>query len=81
MFTVVRDKAFMADLRQEVISRLEGLAATNAMPGGLAGKYLGYTLAAWKTEGKDVMLRSAPHLLLTSAPSPCRARSRTRTSL
>ncbi len=68
MFTVVRDKAFMADLRQEVISRLEGLAAANAMPGGLAGQYLGYTLAAWKADGKDVMLRGAPHLLLTSAP-------------
>lgn len=73
LFTVVRDRAFMADLRLEVIARLEGLVAANAMPAGLAGQYLGYTLTAWKTEVKDIMFRGAPHLLLTSAPPsvPC----------
>lgn len=73
VFTVVRDRAVMADLRREVLDRLESLANEGRMPGGLSGQYLDYTVSAWKTEGKDIMFRGAPHMLLTSTPpaAPC----------
>ncbi|MBI5074488.1 MAG: nitroreductase family protein [Nitrospirae bacterium] len=37
------------------------------------GQYLGMALKGWQEEGKDIIFRGAPHLLLTSAPrnSPC----------
>jgi nitroreductase/NAD-dependent dihydropyrimidine dehydrogenase PreA subunit len=73
LFTVVKDKAFMADLSKEILGRLTELQEAGKLPGGLVGQYLGWVVNVWKTEGRDVVLRGAPHLLLTSAPkdAPC----------
>lgn len=73
LFTVVRDKAYMDVLRRDVLARLSRIEESGGLPEGLAGRYLGWVLKAWKDEGRDVMFRGAPHLLLTSAPkaAPC----------
>lgn len=68
LFTVVKDKAFMAELSREMLDRLAKLGEESKFPAGLVGDYLGWVVNAWKTEGRDVILRGAPHMLLTSAP-------------
>ncbi len=73
LFTVVTDKAYMAELSKDVLSSLTALAESGGLPDGLAGQYLGWIVNTWKTEGRDAILRGAPHLLVTSAPkdAPC----------
>ncbi|WP_027190349.1 nitroreductase family protein [Fundidesulfovibrio putealis] len=73
LFTVVRNKEFMAFLSREIMARLSELEESGRLPGGLAGQYLAFVVSAWKTQGRDVILRGAPHLLVTSAPksAPC----------
>jgi len=73
LFTVVKDRAFMAGLRQEVLDRLANLKKTGGFPEGLAGRYLGGAVKAWNEAGKDIIFRGAPHMLVTSAPkdAPC----------
>jgi len=73
LFTVVREGAVMKTLRGEVMAQLVRLTDEGKIPGGLVGQYIGLAVAAWKDEGRDIMFRGAPHLLITSAPknSPC----------
>lgn len=73
LFTVVRSKEFMSSLSREMLTRLSELEEAGKLPGGLAGQYLAYVVSSWKTQGRDVILRGAPHLLVTSAPkdAPC----------
>ena len=42
---------------------------SDALPQGLSGQYLGWVVKEWNKSGRDVALRGAPHLLLTSAPT------------
>ncbi|MEJ2688632.1 MAG: nitroreductase family protein [Deltaproteobacteria bacterium] len=71
LFTVVRERSVMEKLRLEVMENLAKLKEARKLPAGLAGQYLGFTLKAWREEGKDIMFRGAPHLLVTSAPKDC----------
>ena len=73
LFTVVRERAVLHRLREHLLTRLAALKDAGALPEGLAGKYLGGTVNAWQEEGKDIIFRGAPHLLITSAPAdaPC----------
>jgi len=75
LFTVVREGAVMNPLRAEVMAQLVQMADDEKIPGGLIGQYIGSAVNAWKEEGKDILFRGAPHLLITSAPkdSPCPA--------
>lgn len=68
LFTVVRDKAYMAGLSREVHDRLGKLADEGKLPDGLAGQYLGWAVNAWRSAGNDVIFRGAPHMLVASAP-------------
>jgi len=63
----------MAGLREEVMSGLAKLKEAGKLPEGFVGQYMGMALKGWQEEGKDIIFRGAPHLLLTSAPknSPC----------
>ena len=63
----------MARLREEVMSRLAKLKEAGKIPEGFVGQYMGMALKGWQEEGRDIIFRGAPHLLLTSAPknSPC----------
>ncbi len=71
LFTVVRQRSVMQKLREEIMAQLAKLNQSGQLPEGFAGQYLGFTLKAWQEEGKDVMFRGAPHLLVTSAPKDC----------
>jgi len=73
LFTVVRERAVLNELREYLISRIAKLKEEGKLPEGLAGKYLGWSVKAWQEEGKDIIFRGAPHLLITSAPAdaPC----------
>ena len=73
LFTVVRERAVMHRLREHLLGRIMKLKESNGLPEGLAGQYLGWTVKAWQEEGKDILFRGAPHLLITSAPAeaPC----------
>jgi nitroreductase/NAD-dependent dihydropyrimidine dehydrogenase PreA subunit len=73
LFTVVREAKVMAGLREEVMSGLAKLSAAGKFPDGFVGQYMGMAVKSWQEEGKDIIFRGAPHLLLTSAPrnTPC----------
>ncbi len=71
LFTVVRQRSVMQKLREEVMAHLAKQKEAGQLPEGFVGQYLGYTLKAWQEEGKDIMFRGAPHLLITSAPKDC----------
>lgn len=75
LFTVVRERVVMNRLRDHLVARLVKLKDAGELPAGLAGNYLGWTAKAWQEEGKDILFRGAPHLLITSAPAdaPCPA--------
>jgi len=73
LFTVVREGKVMARLREEVMTGLSRLKEAGKLPKGFVGLYMGRAVKGWQEEGKDIIFRGAPHLLLTSAPkdSPC----------
>ncbi|GFK95906.1 Ferredoxin [Fundidesulfovibrio magnetotacticus] len=73
LFTVTRDKAFTAALGREMLDAVAAAKDAGRLPEGLVGQYLGWVAKCWKEEGRDVILRGAPHLLLASAPAdaPC----------
>lgn len=73
LFTVVREARVMAGLREEVMGGLAKLAAAGKLPEGFVGQYMGMAVKGWQEDGKDIIFRGAPHLLLTSAPknTPC----------
>ena len=73
LFTVVRERAVMHRLREYLMDRLVTLKDLGGLPEGFVGQYLGWTAKAWQEEGKDILFRGAPHLLITSAPAdaPC----------
>jgi len=75
LFTVVKERAVIHSLRREILERLEKLKESGGLPEGLVGKYMGGAVKLWKEEGRDVIFRGAPHLLITSAPktAPCPA--------
>ena len=75
LFTVIKERAVMHQLRDQLIDCLATQQAAGALPGGLSGKYLNWVVSAWREQGKDIIFRGAPHLLITSAPadSPCPA--------
>ena len=73
LFTVVREGSVMARLRGEVMDGLAELKNSGNLPEGFVGQYLGGAVKGWQEEGRDIIFRGAPHLLVTSAPkhSPC----------
>ena len=68
LFTVVREAKVMAALREEVMNGLAQLQAAGTLPEGFIGQYMGVAIKSWREDGKDIIFRGAPHLLLTSAP-------------
>jgi nitroreductase/NAD-dependent dihydropyrimidine dehydrogenase PreA subunit len=73
LFTVVREGTVMKGLRQEVMAQLVKLNDEGKLPEGLVEQYIGMAVQMWQEEGKDLIFRGAPHLLITSGPqnSPC----------
>ncbi len=73
LYTVIKEKAVMDTFRKEVMTRLTQLRDEGKLPEGLVEQYIGFAVQSWQDEGKDILFRGAPHLLVTSAPkeSPC----------
>ncbi len=73
LFTVVKERAVLHRLREELITCLAQKQAAGELPKGRTGKYLNWVVGVWQQEGKDALFRGAPHLLITSAPAddPC----------
>jgi nitroreductase/NAD-dependent dihydropyrimidine dehydrogenase PreA subunit len=65
-FTLVQDKAILAQLRERIMAALVQALESGRLPES-AG-YLARMVGLWRDEGRDVVFRGAPHLLLVSAP-------------
>ncbi|KJS03362.1 MAG: nitroreductase [Desulfobulbaceae bacterium BRH_c16a] len=65
LYTVVDDKALVDALRTEAFAGLEKLIAENLLPEGM--EMFIDIIEAWKSSGRDILFRGAPHLLIVSA--------------
>lgn len=75
LFTVIKDGRVMDRLRNEVMEKVVALQNRGGFPEGIVGQYMEAAVDGWREEGRDVIFRGAPHLLVTSAPkdAPCPA--------
>ncbi|MFH1217090.1 MAG: nitroreductase family protein [Pseudomonadota bacterium] len=75
LYTVIRETTVMNAFREAVMTRLAKIRDDGKLPEGFLGQYIGFAVQAWQDDGKDILFRGAPHLLLTSAPkdAPCPA--------
>jgi len=73
LYTVIKERVVMNTLREVVMTQLTKLRDDGKLPEGLIEQYIGFAVQAWQDEGKDIIFRGAPHVLLTSAPkdAPC----------
>lgn len=65
LFTVIEDQESMALLRQETLEGLRRAVAEKRLSEGLS--YFRHVVTAWD-QGRDIIFRNAPHLLMVSAP-------------
>ena len=65
LYTVIDDKEKLDELRIEAFIGLEKLIAENRLPKGM--EMFIDIIEAWKTTGRDILFRGAPHLLIVSA--------------
>jgi nitroreductase/NAD-dependent dihydropyrimidine dehydrogenase PreA subunit len=65
-FTVVDNRARMAQVRDEVMAGLGRLVRENLLPEPFA--HFASIVSAWEEHGVDVIFRDAPHLLIASTP-------------
>ena len=73
LFTVIDDKTKLAAFREEVISGLERVAATNGLPPDRA--FFSSFVNLWREKQIDVLFRGAPHFIMASAPKTSMAPS------
>lgn len=71
LFTVVEDPKKIDELREEAIRGVEELIKAKELPEGM--EMFADIINAWKDGGKDILFRTAPHLLVVSAPEGCAA--------
>lgn len=65
LFTVIEDQESMALLRRETMEGLRRAVAERRLSEGLG--YFRHVVTAWD-QGRDIIFRNAPHLLMVSAP-------------
>lgn len=65
LFTVIEDRASMDILRRETMEGLRRAVAEKRLTEGLS--YFRHVVTAWD-QGRDIIFRNAPHLLMVSAP-------------
>lgn len=70
-FRVIDDKGVMQQFREKVMAAFVVAEQNNRIPSHLS--YLLETLKVYKSEGRDVLFRGAPHALIVTAPknAPC----------
>ncbi|TKB11707.1 nitroreductase family protein [Desulforhopalus sp. IMCC35007] len=64
LYTLVDDKGIIFDLREEAFAGLGRLIDAGKLPEGM--EMFIDIMEAWKTSGKDILFRGAPHLLVVS---------------
>jgi nitroreductase/NAD-dependent dihydropyrimidine dehydrogenase PreA subunit len=65
LFTVIDDKGVVYDLREEAFTGVEKLIENGTLPEGM--EMFNDIMDAWKSSGRDILFRGAPHLLIVSA--------------
>jgi ferredoxin len=65
LFTVIEDRATMDQLRAETLAGLRQAVVEKRLSAGLS--YFRHVVTAWDN-GRDIIFRNAPHLLIVSAP-------------
>ncbi len=65
LYTLVDDKGIVYDLREEALAGLEKLIKEQKLPEGM--EMFNDIIEVWKSTGKDILFRGAPHLLIVSA--------------
>ena len=65
-FTVIQDRAVLADLRTRLMEALARALDSGRMPEHAS--FLSAMVGHWRGQGRDPIFRGAPHLLLVSAP-------------
>lgn len=69
LYTLVDDKGILYDLREEALAGLERLIREKKLPEGM--EMFEDVIQAWKSSGRDILFRGAPHLLIVSAFKEC----------
>lgn len=65
LFTVIEDQPTMEALRQETMAGIRRAVQEESLPPGL--EFFATILGAWD-QGRDIIFRGAPHLLVVSSP-------------
>ena len=65
LYTVVKDRGTLFDLREAAFDGLQKLIDEKNLPEGM--EMFIDIIEAWKSSGKDILFRGAPHLLLVSS--------------
>ncbi len=73
LFTVVKERAVMNKLREEVMAQLAIQKKNGQLSGGSVWQYIRHAIKVWQEKVEDIIFRGAPHLLITSVPkiNPC----------
>lgn len=66
LFTIIDDAAVMKKMRHEVMEGIREALMTDNLPPGL--EFFNGLLQAWD-DGKDIIFRGAPHMLIVSTPA------------
>lgn len=65
LYTLVDNKGLVYDLREEAFSGLDKLISAGKLPEGM--EMFVDIMETWKSSGRDILFRGAPHLLVVSA--------------
>jgi nitroreductase len=65
LYTLIDDKGIVYDLREEAFDGIEKLINDGELPEGM--EMFVDIMNVWKANGKDILFRGAPHMLIVSA--------------
>ncbi len=65
LYTLIEDKGTVYDLREEAFDGIEKLINAGELPEGM--EMFVDIMNVWKANGKDILFRGAPHMLIVSA--------------
>lgn len=71
LFTVIDSKVKMDKLFNEIVERIIKDYESGKIPDSPAKHYIDWVYGAWTKHQSDILFRSAPHLLISSAPLDC----------
>jgi nitroreductase/NAD-dependent dihydropyrimidine dehydrogenase PreA subunit len=69
LFTVIDDRAKLAELRDELMAGLGIMVREGTLPS--EADFFADIVRLWEEQGVDTLFRGAPHLLIATAPEEC----------